>query len=45
MFGAVLNNVNLDDKRSGEYYQYYYYRSGYGEKEAQKAEDERQEAG
>lgn len=28
VFGVVLNNVNLDDKRGGGYYQYYYYRYG-----------------
>ena len=30
--GAVLNNVDLDDRRTGQYYQYYYYhQSSYGE--------------
>jgi len=33
IFGVVLNNVDLDDKRAGDYYQYYYYyRSGYGDR-------------
>lgn len=31
ILGAVLNNVDLDDRRSASYYQYYYYRSGYDE--------------
>lgn len=32
LFGAVLNDVDLDNKRGGEGYRYYYYyHSGYGE--------------
>jgi polysaccharide biosynthesis transport protein len=33
IFGVVLNNVDLDDHRSAEYYQYYYYRSPYAEED------------
>lgn len=30
--GAVLNNVDLDDRRAGHYYQYYYYhKASYGD--------------
>jgi succinoglycan biosynthesis transport protein ExoP len=32
LFGVVLNDIDLDDKRQGYYYHYYeYYHSGYGE--------------
>lgn len=31
IFGVVLNNVDLDDKRSGHYYDYYYYYGTYGD--------------
>ncbi len=36
IFGVVLNDVDLDDKRSGEYYHYYYYRAGYSDEQPKK---------
>ncbi|MBC7793788.1 MAG: polysaccharide biosynthesis tyrosine autokinase [Clostridia bacterium] len=38
IYGVVLNDVDLDDRRSSEYYEdyFYYYRQGYGEDEASK---------
>lgn len=40
IFGAVLNDVDLDDRRTSEYYQqyYYYYRSPYVDEEQLKKE-------
>ncbi|MEL6547763.1 MAG: polysaccharide biosynthesis tyrosine autokinase, partial [Myxococcota bacterium] len=40
IFGGVLNDVDLDDRRTSEYYQqyYYYYRSPYLDEEQQKKE-------
>ena len=35
IYGVVLNDVDLDDRRSSEYYEHYdyYYRQGYGEEQ------------
>lgn len=37
VFGVVLNSVDLEDRQYGAYYQYYYYRSGYGDEPKKKA--------